>query len=486
MKNPRAMVTLRPYQQQAVERIRQAYLQGARSPLLVLPTGGGKTVVFSHIAATSSARGKRILILVHRIELLRQTAKALQRAGIQPGLINPAYTPNYRAPVQVAMVQTMAKRTHFFRKMPFDLIITDECHHVVSKTYRDILAEFPNAYQLGVTATPVRGDGLGLGVNAGGVYDTLIMGPTVAELIAGGYLVKPAIYVPKDRVDLSGVRSRMGDYDRGELETRMDKPQITGNAVEHYRRTLNGLPAVAFCVSVQHAQHVAAEFQAAGYRAYAVDGSMEDAQRAAILNGLATGSVQVVTSCDIISEGTDIPAIAGAILLRPTQSTGLYLQQVGRALRTMEGKDRAVILDHVGNVLTHGLPDEDRAWSLDGEERRKKKKKEDAEPTVRVQTCKGCYAVFEPHLPACPYCGLAVQGKGREVKQTDGELRELTAEDRLQLRRTQSKEVGRARTLADLERIEKERGYKKGWARYVFESRQKRADFAGAFRNFDA
>ncbi|MGI9159630.1 MAG: DEAD/DEAH box helicase family protein, partial [Saprospiraceae bacterium] len=258
------MVTLRPYQQTAVEKIRQAYVSGCKAPLLVLPTGGGKTVVFSHIAATSSARGKRVLILVHRIELLRQTAKALQRAGIQPGLINPAYTPNYRAPVQVAMVQTMAKRTHYFRKMPFDLIITDECHHVVSKTYRDILAEFPNAYQLGVTATPVRGDGLGLGIIAGGVYDTLIMGPTVAELIAGGYLVKPAIYVPKDRVDLTGIRTRMGDYDKAELETRMDKPQITGNAVEHYRRTLDGLPAVAFCVSVQHAQHVAAEFQRAG------------------------------------------------------------------------------------------------------------------------------------------------------------------------------------------------------------------------------
>lgn len=470
-------MNLRPYQQQAVDKIRTAYQNGSRAPLLVLPTGGGKTVVFSHIAVNSSARGRRVLILVHRIELLRQTAAALKRAGINPGLINPNYTPNYRAPVQVAMVQTMAKRTHFFQRTPFDLIITDEAHHVVSKTYRDILAAFPAAYQLGVTATPVRGDGAGLGVVAGGVYDTLIEGPTVAELIQGGYLVKPAIYVPKDRVDLSGLRTRMGDYDKHELAERMDRPMITGNAVEHYRRALNGLPAVAFCVSVQHAQHVAAEFQAAGFRSYAVDGSMEDAQRAAVLNGLATGAVQVVTSCDIISEGTDIPAIAGAILLRPTQSTGLYLQQVGRALRPMQGKESAVILDHVGNVLTHGLPDEARTWSLEGEQ--KKKKKKDDEPPVKVRMCKGCYAVFEPKLDACPYCGVPVEMKARKVDHSDGELRELTDADKLLMRREQVREVGRARSLTELERIEKERGYKRGWALHVLKSREKRGEFRG-------
>lgn len=471
------MLQLRPYQQAAVDRIRHAYQSGYKAPLLVLPTGGGKTVVFSHIAATSSARGKRILILVHRIELLRQTAKALQRAGIMPGLVNPNYTPNYRAPVQVAMVQTMIKRTHYF-PAGFDLIITDEAHHVVSKTYRDILQAFPTAFQLGVTATPVRGDGLGLGVNAGGVYDTMVMGPTVSELIDGGYLVKPAIYAPKDRLDLSGVRTRMGDYDKHELEERVDKPQITGSAVEHYKRTLDGLPAVAFCISVKHAQHVAAEFQSAGYKAYAVDGNMDDDQRSRILNGLANGSVQVVTSCDIISEGTDIPAIAGAILLRPTQSTGLYLQQVGRALRTMEGKARAVILDHVGNVLTHGLPDEERQWSLDGEERRKKKKKEKDPDAIRVQQCMSCYAIFEAEASACPQCGTESKKKGRDVAQTDGELRELTAEDRMKLRREQNREIGKARTLADLEKIGQARGYKKGWAQHIWNARQARQQLA--------
>ena len=470
------MISLRPYQQSAVDNIRQSFATGSKSVLCVLPTGGGKTVIFSHIAATSSARGKRVLILVHRIELLRQTARALQRAGIQPGLVNPKYTPDYNAPVQVAMVQTMTKRAHFFKK-GFDLIVTDECHHVVSKTYRDILDAFPKAYQLGVTATPVRGDGKGLGIVAGGVYDTLVVGPTVAELIAGGYLVKPAIYAPKDRLDLSAVRTRMGDYDKHELESVVDKPRITGNAVEHYRKAMDGLPAVVFCISVKHAQHVAAEFQAAGYKAYAVDGSMEDEQRSHILGGLANGTVQVVTSCDIISEGTDIPAIAGAILLRPTQSAGLYLQQVGRALRPMAGKERAVILDHVGNVITHGLPDEDRAWSLDGEEKKKKKKK-DNEDAPKVRQCTACYAMFEAEALACPECGTLVPvSKGRQVNQAEGELREITDLDRIKLSRTKSQEIGRARTLADLEQIAKQRGYKPGWAKHIWEARNKKQEF---------
>lgn len=472
------MLVLRPYQQSAVDGVRDAFASGHRATLVVIPTGGGKTVIFSHIAATASARGKRILILVHRIELLRQTAAALRRAGINPGLVNPQYTPNYMAPVQVAMVQTMAKRTHFFPK-GFDLIITDEAHHIVSTTYRNILDAFPKAWQLGVTATPIRGDGKGLGREAGGVFDHMVIGPTVAELIGGGYLVRPVIYAPREKLDLSGVRKKMGDYDKAELERRVDKPQITGSAVEHYRKLLHNEPAVVFCISVAHAQHVASEFQAAGYRAYAVDGSMDDATRARILNGLGNGQVHVVTSCDVISEGTDIPAIAGAILLRPTQSTGLYLQQVGRALRTMPGKERAIILDHVGNVLTHGLPDEDREWSLDGEVKKPRKKKDaDPEGEVKVRQCTSCFAIFEKEADTCPQCGTEVEKKApRKVKQVDGELREITEAEKVRLRKQQNAEVGRARTLEQLQAIAERRGYRPGWAEYVFKSREARQSF---------
>jgi len=467
------MFSLRPYQQQAVADVRQAFAQGYKAPLLVLPTGGGKTIIFAHIAANVASKGKRALILVHRVELLRQTADKLRDSGAGIGLINPNYTPNLWAPVQVASVQTLVRRTNW--NIPgFDLIVTDECHHVVSSTYRAILARFPNAYNLGVTATPVRGDGLGLGQNVGGVYDLLLQGPQVHELIQMEYLVRPVIYAPKQKLDLSGVHTVAGDWNKKEVEYRVDKPQIIGDAVDHYRRICSGAPAVAFCVSVRHAHHVCEQFKAAGYRAAVADGSMADEDRVRILGGLATGAVQVLCSCDLISEGTDIPAITAAILLRPTQSMGLYLQQVGRALRPSPGKKNAIILDHVGNVITHGLPDEPREWTLDGEQKKKRQAKE-KEEKENVRQCPECYCVH--HLaPQCPECGFEYPNDGRgDPEQTDGVLTEMTEAHRQLLRKSKNQEVARARSMDDLLRIEKERGYKPGWAKHVHESRQRKA-----------
>jgi superfamily II DNA or RNA helicase len=462
------MLQLRDYQQKAVHDIRESFLKKSRSPLLVLPTGGGKTVVFSYIAATTAARGKRVLILVHRIELLRQTSEALRKSGVRHGLVNPKFTPDLSAPVQVASVQTIIKRLHLFKS--FDLIVVDEAHHALATTWKRIIDHYSMARVLGVTATPCRADGTGLGIEAGGVFDDIIIGPQVSDLIAKGFLVKPVIYAPAERLDLSGLRTKMGDYDNAQLENLMDKPTITGDAVSHYKKLCDGVPAVAFCVSVRHAQHVAEEFRRAGYRAYHADGSLDDDVRKRILNGLGNGTVDVVTSCDLISEGTDIPAIGAAILLRPTQSLGLYLQQVGRALRPCAGKERAVILDHVGNVLTHGLPDEIREWSLEGEQR-KNKKKEDKEKAIQVKQCEKCYAIHEP-APICPVCGHIYEVKENAPQQVDGELRELSADDRLRLKKAKITEQARAQSLEELERIASQRGYKPGWAKHIWASRQ--------------
>jgi superfamily II DNA or RNA helicase len=469
------MLTLRPYQTAAVAGIRQDYVQGRKAPLLVLPTGGGKTVVFSHIAASVASKAKRVMVLVHRVELLRQTSAALSKSGVDHSLINPQYTPDYRKHVQVCSVQTLVKRLHFFEKYPPDLIIVDEAHHANAGSWRKIIETFPAARVLGVTATPCRGDGTGLGVEAGGIFDSMVMGPTVAELIEMGFLVRPVVYAPMNRIDLSGVKVVRGDYDQKQLAEKVDKPKITGDAVAHYSKLCPGSPAVVFCISVAHAQHVAAEFRAAGYRAYAADGSMDDDTRKRILNGLGNGSVEIVTSCDLISEGTDIPAIGCAILLRPTQSLGLYLQQVGRALRPCAGKDRAVILDHVGNVLTHGMPDQDREWSLDGEEKKGRGKKKDEPPPVKVRQCPSCYAVHEP-AGVCPICGHVYEPDRTAPKQIDGELQQITPEQALALKRQKAREVAKAKTLQELEAIAKARNYKPGWAKHVFKSREQRTN----------
>lgn len=463
---------LRDYQQQGVDDIRQAFRAGFRAPLFVLPTGGGKTILFNYIAASAASKGKTVWILVHRIELIRQTSLKLMQAGVQHGIINPKFTPNYRANIQVASVQSLVKRMGRMFSKP-DMIIVDEAHHTNATTYAKIIEANPQAKLLGVTATPCRTDESGLGVTSGGFFDHIVMGPQIYELIEQGHLSQPRILWPGTTgPDLSGVRSRAGDFARDQLQQVLDKPHITGNAVKHYRKVCAGEPAIVFCASVAHAQHVAEQFRAARYNFHAVDGKMDDQERTKLIEGLGNGSVQGLTSCDLISEGTDIPAVSCAILLRPTQSLGLYLQQVGRALRPAPGKKWAWVLDHVGNVTRHGVPDEHRDWSLDAPKRTKRGKK-DKEPEMRAKQCPTCYAVHKP-APACPMCGHAYKPEGRQPDEVEGELKEMTKSDKEAMRRQRFKEQRSAQTLEDLIQLGKQRGYKPGWAYAVHKARMQK------------
>ena len=466
------MFNLRDYQRDGVDRIRNAYLRGAKSPLFVLPTGGGKTVLFNYIAANAAARGKKVWILVHRIELIRQTSKKLHEAGVMHGIINPRFKPNYIHKIQVASVQSLVRRVHSIPHRP-DLIIVDEAHHANAGTWAKIIEANPQALLLGVTATPCRSDESGLGIASGGFFDTMILGPQIYELIRAGHLSKLLVYAPGQAIDLTGIRTRGGDFATNELTTLLDKPTITGDAVKHYSKLCPGEPAIVFCASVLHAQHVAQQFRDAGYRFYHVDGGMDDDERNRLIEGLGNGSVDGLTSCELISEGTDIPAVSCAILLRPTQSLGLYLQQVGRALRPAPGKKHAIILDHVGNVIRHGLPDEHRDWSLDAESRKTKRKKDDDEIKIRTKQCPSCYAVHKP-APVCPVCSHKYVSEGRELDQVDGELRQITDEDKERIRTQRYREQRAARSLEDLIELGRRKGYKPGWAHAVFNARQKK------------
>lgn len=455
---------LRPYQSEAVNALRHSYLTGHRAPLFCLPTGGGKTFVFSYVAQNAVQRHKRVCVLVHRRELLTQASTSLLSMGVTHGIIAPGYNRTTHA-VQVASVQTLARRIRQDR-LKFDLLIVDEAHHAAAGTWQTVRDAFPLAKLLGVTATPVRSDGKGLDA----VFDDLIIGPSVAELIAGGHLVQPVVYAPPVQFNLDGVRKRGGDFDQRDLSDKMDKPTITGDVIGHYRKLCNGKPAIAFCSSVAHADHVASEFRAAGFRAKSVDGNTPPAERAAAIHDLGRGDLHVLTSCDIISEGTDVPAVSAAILLRPTMSLGLYIQQVGRALRPAPGKDRAIILDHVGNVLRHGMPDDDREWSLEGTTRGGKA---DNDNVPAVRQCVKCYACYKP-APACPQCGHCEPIKAREVAVSDGELVEVTAAHAEAMRRERKQEIGSARTIEALEEVAKRRGYKPGWARFIMKSRERK------------
>lgn len=470
---------LRDYQQTAVDGIRQEFRKGCQNVLFTLPTGGGKTVVFSHITESAAARGNRVLILVHRQELIRQSSASLTEIGVSHGVIAPGYTPTWDF-AQVASVQTLARRLHTIH--PPQLIISDECHHAVAGQWAKIFAHFHKANVLGVTATPARLDGRGLGRQAGGIFDAMVHGPSVAWLIENKFLARPRIYGPPGgAIDLSHLKMKYGEFVGSEVTAAMDKPVITGCAVEHYRKFAHNVPAIAFCASVAHAEHVAEQFRQAGYKAASVDGSMADADRKGRIAALGNGGLNVLTSCELISEGTDIPIVGAAILLRPTASMGLYLQQVGRALRMYEGKTEAIILDHVGNSMRHGFPDDERDWTLDGE-KRGKKSKADEEKDVKVRQCDQCYCVHSP-APRCPACGFEYVMSAREIQQAEGELIELDRQRLEQIEEDKKRmfarrEEGQCKTLADFEELAKARGYKPGWAHYRYNARQGRAGVA--------
>jgi DNA repair protein RadD len=459
---------LRDYQQICVERLRAVYSAGKRAPLLVAPTGSGKTFCFAHMSKSAQALGNRVLIMVHRQELMRQASIALTALDLPHGLIAPGHNGENNQ-VAVASVQTLDRR---LRRAVFnyDFVIIDECHHASAKTWGRVLAYFPQARLLGVTATPIRLDGRGLGLHSGGLFDELVLGPTIGELTARGYLVPAVVYAYAHNIDLLGVRQVAGDYSGRELAVRVNKPTITGSAVEHYARLAPGEPAIAFCASIMHAEHVAAGFRAAGISSEVIHGKLKSTERSSRLQGLASGRIQVLASVDLISEGTDIPVCSVAILLRPTASLGLYLQMVGRILRPSQGKTRGLVLDHVGNCLRHGLPDDKRQWSLDGV----RKKTRAADAAITVRQCKKCFAVWDQGAK-CPYCGhINIVLETRRPVEVEGRLEEITKEQLTRLKQTKKREYAQARTYAEVLALTRKFGDKPGYAFMYWNARMKR------------
>lgn len=411
----------------------------------------------SHIALNAIKRNRRVLILVHRVELLRQTGQKLSAFGIPHGYISTEHTQDDQWPVQVAMVATLRNR----KTDPFNLIIVDECHHTPSGTYQEVISRHPDAYLLGVTATPCRLDGKGLA----DCFDEMVQGPQIYELIQFGSLTPPVTYAPAVGIDLKGVRSVAGDYVRSALEEAVAKPSVTGSAVKEYTTHAAGRPCVVFCVSVKHAEQVAEEFRFQGYRAVSVDGNTDKAERDRMIQGLADGSVQVLCSCDIISEGTDVPAIEVGISLRPTKSLSLYIQQMGRVLRRHEGKTRALLLDHAGNCHRHGLITQHRQWSLEEGTEKKRTPSE-------IRQCLKCYAVYESSGTVCPECGTTPPPKPRELVKVAGEL--VPVEEAERAKQDAKRELWGRKSFDEWVAIARKRGYKVGWARFRFEAQEAR------------
>lgn len=414
----------------------------------------------------AARRGKRAWFVVHRKELIDQTGKTFRDVGIRHGFIAQDMPIDPTAPVQLCGIHTLGNR--LTKVEAPDVIVWDEAHHAIAASWARVMNVFPNAVHIGLSATPQRLDGRGLGEH----FDELICGPSVSMLIERGFL-SPYRYFAPGRPDLSGVRMVGGDYNRGELGAAMDKAALVGDVVEHYQRLAAGQQGIVFAVSVEHSKHIAAAFIAAGVAAAHVDGSMKPNERKAIVEGFRAGHVRVMTNVDLFGEGFDVPGLVYCGLARPTKSLALHLQQVGRALRVMAGKREAIICDHAGNAFLHGLPDEERKWSLVG--RKKGAGSGAGGDAFPIRQCLDCYQISRSNVSVCP-CGSAFPVRDRAPEKIDDDLYELkrgelaAADAAKEARKAEERACA---TLADWEALARARGYKPGWAKYQWEFRQK-------------
>lgn len=369
------MLEPRPYQHAAIAAVRARFRAGKKSVLLQMQTGAGKTIVAAYVIEAAYNRGRRSLFVAGRVELIDQTVHKLGLAGLDRIRVIQASRDvgPKDAEVTVASIQTLVTDRWQEALPDADLLILDECHHGNARTWAGFLRRYPNAHKLGLSATPERADGKPLG----DLFDSLVTGPQVNELIDLGHLVPCVVYPPTG----------------GE---KLDVKQVALDPVSAYQRHGEGERAIVFCTSVKHAQITSAEFNAAGIASAVIDGTMADGLRRATLARHRRGDLRVLCSIGVLTEGYDDPGVTVAILARGFGHPGLYLQCCGRVLRPFPGKTKAIIIDLVGSSWEHGTPDwEGRTYSLDGEAI-----KVDI-PRDKIKQCKVCGAIFAAGRP-CP------------------------------------------------------------------------------------
>lgn len=453
-------LTLRPYQDEVRAAISVAMREGVRRPLVVMPTGAGKTALAAYMTGTSIARGVApVWFLVHRRELMTQTARAFADAGINVGMVAQGYAMQPTKPAQVVLIDSLPKRMHLLP--PPRVLIPDEAHHSVAKKWAAVVDAYPKAWSIGLTATPERLDGKGLGAH----FDRIIEGPKMRWLIDNGFLADYRLFAPPS-ISTEGVHTVAGDFNKKELEAALKRSTIVGDAVNEYRKHAAGKRAIVRSLSIEDSKEVAAAFTAAGFSAVHIDGKTRESERNAKFEAFKRGDISILCNVDLFGEGVDVPGIECAIDLRPTKSLTLYLQFIGRALRPAPGKSHAIIIDHAGNIERHGLPDDDRTWSLDGRPKRDVRK---------IFTCKKCYGVFDHPFSVCPSCGAMTErvSQGRAgPEQVAGELVEVDKTRKRTVFDDARKQA--SRSLESLVEYGRAKGYKESWAKYVWDARQQK------------
>lgn len=436
-------LALRDYQKTIIHNTHRSMLSGHRRIIVVAPCGSGKTCIFAWMASQTQKKGKAVWFLVHRQELMDQTLETFARFGISMDNIF------------VGMVSTAAN--HADRLPAPDLIIFDEAQHTMAATWQKIISQFPDVYIIGLTATPCRLDGKPLGV----IFTNMVLGVTTADLIDQGYLSRYRYFAPTV-ADLSGLKRKGSDFDQEQAAEMLMKKAVYGDVLHHWRQYANNLQTIIYCSSIKHSQAVAEAFQADGVNAVHFDGNTPKNERRQIISDFRNGTIRILCNVDLVGEGFDVPDCQCCVLLRPTASLGLFIQQTGRALRPLPGKT-AIILDHVGNYARHGLPDDQREWSLSERIQSRPEYRDDGRLVVRM--CRECFFTYPTGPDVCPNCGAPVISTREEIKN----IRNIQLAEIQQGRRERAAEAVQGKSLNECRNLQevmawcKQNGKKSGF-----------------------
>jgi superfamily II DNA or RNA helicase len=486
------VLALRDYQEVLIRGTREKLRAGTKRALMVAPTGAGKTVMAAFMQGGAARRGLVTWFVVHRIEILLKTAETFRAVGIDFGIVADGYPIEPGKRVQLCMVQTLVGRLHLLPHP--DGIVFDEAHHIVAGYHSTIANDNPNAWQVGVTATPERLDGRGLAP----FFDAMVTGPTTADLIRRGFLSPYRYYAP-GKPDLA---QDGGGLNRRNAAEVMGSAKLIGEAVDSWGERAEGLRTINFELSRRASLDTVEAFRTSGVSAIHVDGDMHPDARREAFAAFAAGEYKVMSNVAIAGEGVDIPGIDCVMLRDPTASLTKFLQEVGRGLRVVYGdgfdlddeaervaaiaagpKAHAIVLDHAGNVFTHGMPCDERTWSLQGaKDRRRMQAANDAIP---IRQCPKCFFVAPSTVRVCAGCGYEHETVYRPPEYADGELFEVKRgkadreAEKARLAAIRKAEERACKTPEDWVRLGAQRGHKPGWALHQMKIRH---EYAQRFR----